>query len=98
MKPLGVDDLLDTLIAELREQGRHLRELNLHVSSLGSCMGHGLEQVVKESVEEFAGQAFSHAERLVLRDETEVHTGLAIFAQRLEKVEIRGRRGRDSSR
>jgi hypothetical protein len=54
--------------------------------------------VIKEIVEEFAGQAFSHAERLVLRDETEVHTGLAIFAQRLEKVEIRGRRGRDSSR
>jgi hypothetical protein len=34
LKPLGVDDLLDTLIAELREQGRRLRELNLHVSYL----------------------------------------------------------------
>lgn len=45
-----------------------------------------MEQVIKEIVEEFAGQAFSHAERLVLRDETGVHTGLAIFAQRLEKV------------
>ncbi len=48
-----------------------------------------MEQVIKEIVEEFAGQAFSHAERLVLRDETGVHTGLAIFAQRLEKVKIR---------
>jgi hypothetical protein len=45
-----MDDLLDTLIAELREWGRRLRELNLRVSSLGSCMGHGLEQVVKEIV------------------------------------------------
>ncbi len=53
-----MDDLLDTLIAELWERGRRLRELNLRVSSLGSCMGHGLEQVVKEIVEEFAGQAF----------------------------------------
>jgi hypothetical protein len=39
------------------------------MSSLGGRVGHGLEQEVKEIVEEFAGQAFPFAERLVLRDE-----------------------------
>lgn len=65
----AVDRRFEVLIAELQDQGRRLRELNLHVSSLGGRVGHGLEQVVKEIVEEFAGQAFPHAERLVLRDE-----------------------------
>ncbi len=47
------------------------------MSSLGGHVGHGLEQVVKEIVEEFAGQAFPSAERLVLRDETGEVFGVA---------------------
>lgn len=54
---------------ELRSQGRQMRELNLHMSSLGGRVGYGLEHIVQEVVEEFAGQAFPFAQRLVLRDE-----------------------------
>jgi hypothetical protein len=54
---------------ELRSQGRQMRELNLHMSSLGGRVGYGLEHIVQEVVEEFAGQTFPFAQRLVLRDE-----------------------------
>jgi hypothetical protein len=73
----AVDQRFEALIAELRDHGRRLRELTLHVSSLGGRVGHGLEQIIKEIVEEFAGQAFPHAERLVLRDETGEVFGVA---------------------
>jgi hypothetical protein len=54
---------------ELYRMGREMRELNLHMSSLGSRVGYGLESIVQEVVEEFAGQTFPFAQRLVLRDE-----------------------------
>jgi hypothetical protein len=40
-------------------------------------VGHGLERVIKEIGEEFAGQAFPSAEWLVLRDETGEVLGVA---------------------
>lgn len=45
-----------------------LREQRLHLSALGGRVGRGLEHIVKEIVEEFAGQSFPLAERLILVD------------------------------
>jgi hypothetical protein len=42
----------------------------LQVSSLGSRVGYGLEHVVREVVEEFAGETFPFAQHLIIRDET----------------------------
>jgi hypothetical protein len=55
---------------ELHRLGRQLRELTLQVSSLGSRVGYGLEHVVREVVEEFAGETFPFAQHLLIRDET----------------------------
>ncbi|MEW6367179.1 MAG: hypothetical protein AB1714_21320 [Acidobacteriota bacterium] len=54
---------------ELERHGRALRDLDLHMSSISRRVGKGLERVVQEVVEEFAGDAFPFAERVVLRDE-----------------------------
>jgi hypothetical protein len=62
---------------ELRDHRRQLRELTLHVSSLGGRVGRNLEHVVHEVVEEFAGQTFPFAERLVLQDEAGTVFGVA---------------------
>jgi hypothetical protein len=55
---------------ELHRLGRQLRDLTLQVSSLGSRVGYGLEHVVREVVEEFAGETFPFAQHLIIRDET----------------------------
>ncbi|MEW6301082.1 MAG: DUF3782 domain-containing protein [Thermodesulfobacteriota bacterium] len=55
---------------QLRDQTQQLRDHSLHLSSLGGRVGHGLESLIKAVVEEFAGQTFPFAERLVLWDET----------------------------
>ena len=47
---------------------RRSRELELHLSALGLRVGRGLEHVIREVVEEFSGQTFTTAERLVLID------------------------------
>ena len=71
-----MDRRFEAVIAELRRHseelhrlGREMRELNLHMSSLGNRVGYGLEYIVQEVVEEFAGQRFPFAQWLVLRDE-----------------------------
>jgi hypothetical protein len=73
----AVDRRFEAVIAELhlhgeelQRLGREMRQLNLHMSSLGGRVGHGLEGIIREAVEEFAGDTFAFAERLVLRDET----------------------------
>jgi hypothetical protein len=66
----AVDRRFEAVIEELRSHGRQLREMQLHLSSLGARVGYGLEHVVREVVEEFAGQTFTFAERLVLPDDT----------------------------
>ena len=55
---------------ELHRLGQQLRDLTLQVSSLGSRVGYGLEHVVREVVEEFAGETFPFAQHLIIRDET----------------------------
>jgi hypothetical protein len=72
----AVDRRFEAVIDELRDQRRQLRETNLHLSALGGRVGYGLEQVVREVVEEFAGHAFPVAERLVLRDQDGVVFGV----------------------
>ncbi|MGH8010806.1 MAG: hypothetical protein ACREQ3_27785, partial [Candidatus Binatia bacterium] len=92
-----IDHQLELLLAEQQALGKQQRELNLHMSSLGSHVGHGLEQIIKEVVEEFAGQTFPFAERLVLRDEAGEVFGVpgaeVEFEQRLRELGIRYRVG-----
>jgi hypothetical protein len=57
----AVDRRFEGVIAELREQ-------RLHLSALGGRVGRGLEVIVKGIVEEFAGESFPLADRLVLVD------------------------------
>ncbi len=57
----AMDRRFESVQAELREQ-------RLHLSALGGRVGRGLEHIVKEIVEEFAGQSFPVAERLILVD------------------------------
>jgi hypothetical protein len=57
----AVDRRFEGVFAELREQ-------RLHLSALGARVGRGLEFIVKGIVEEFAGESFPLADRLVLVD------------------------------
>jgi hypothetical protein len=57
----AVDRRFEGVFAELREQ-------RLHLSALGGRVGRGLEFLVKGIVEEFAGESFPLADRLVLVD------------------------------
>ena len=50
------------------EMARNQREIQLTVSALGGCVGHGLEEIIKQTVEEFSGQTFRKIEHLWLRD------------------------------
>lgn len=70
------EDLL-TELRQTRELGeRRSRELELHLSALGLRVGRGLEHVIREIVEEFSGQTFTTADRLVLNDTEEVVFGV----------------------
>jgi hypothetical protein len=68
----AVDRRFEAIIDEMRqtrEQAeRRSRELELHLSALGLRVGRGLEHVIREIVEEFSGQTFTTADRLVLID------------------------------
>jgi hypothetical protein len=57
----AADRRFEGIFAELREQ-------RLHLSALGGRVGRGLEFLVKGIVEEFAGESFPLADRLVLID------------------------------
>ena len=50
------------------EMARNQREIQLTVSALGGRVGHGLEEIIKQTVEEFSGQTFEKIEHLWLRD------------------------------
>ena len=72
----AIDRRFEAIIEELRSHreqidnmGRELREMHIGFSSLGIRVGAGLERAIQGVVEEFAGEAFPFAERLVLRDE-----------------------------
>ncbi len=47
---------------------RKVDRLEVHISALSGRLGRGLEHIVQGMVEEFAGERFPHAERLVLTD------------------------------
>ncbi len=57
----AADRRFEGIFAELREQ-------RLHLSALGGRVGRGLEFLVKGIVEEFAGESFPLADRMVLVD------------------------------
>jgi hypothetical protein len=72
----AIDRRFEAIIEELRSHreqidnmGRELREMRIGFSSLGIRVGYGLERAIQGVVEEFAGETFPFAERLVLRDE-----------------------------
>ena len=80
----AVDRRFEAIIEELRSHreqldnmGRELREMRIGFSSLGIRVGYGLERAIQGVVEEFAGEAFPFAERLVLRDESGEVYGIA---------------------
>ncbi|PXF56686.1 MAG: hypothetical protein C4B59_16495 [Candidatus Methanogaster sp.] len=47
---------------------RSQREVRLEVSALGGRIGYGLEEIIRQTVEEFSGQSFKKFEHLRLRD------------------------------
>lgn len=72
----AIDRRFEAIIEELRSHreqidnmGRELREMRIGFSSLGIRVGTGLERAIQGVVEEFTGETFPFAERLVLRDE-----------------------------
>jgi hypothetical protein len=80
----AIDRRFEAIIEELRSHreqldnmGRELREMRIGFSSLGIRVGYGLERAIQGVVEEFAGEAFPFAERLVLRDESGEVYGIA---------------------
>ena len=74
------DDLKQVLeeIRKLREDSNrrfeevnrtmNQREVRLEVSALGGRIGYGLEEIIRQTVEEFSGQSFKKFEHLRLRD------------------------------
>jgi hypothetical protein len=75
----AVDQRFETLLREMSQRFEaadrrfegifaELREQRLHLSALGGRVGRGLEFLVKGIVEEFAGESFPLADRLVLVD------------------------------
>jgi hypothetical protein len=72
----AVDRRFEAIIEELRQHGQQIsamqqefREMRVGLSSLGIRVGYGLEEAIRGVVEEFAGESFPFAERLVLRDQ-----------------------------
>jgi hypothetical protein len=59
----AADRRFDAIITELRTQ-------QLQLSALSGRLGYGLEHLVRGVVEEFSGERFTRAERLVLQDTT----------------------------
>jgi hypothetical protein len=75
----AVDQRFETLLREMTQRFEaadrrfegifaELREQRVHLSALGGRVGRGLEFLVKGIVEEFAGESFPLADRLVLVD------------------------------
>jgi hypothetical protein len=80
----AVDGRFEAIIEELRYHSqqifdvqREFREMRVGLSSLGIRVGYGLEEAIRGVVEEFAGESFPFAERLVLRDESGEVYGIA---------------------
>jgi len=63
-----VDQRFERVDQRFDEMARNQREIQLTVSALGGRVGHGLEEIIKQTVEEFSGQTFKKIEHLWLRD------------------------------
>ena len=57
-----------TMNQRFEEMYRSQREVRLEVSALGGRIGYGLEEIIRQTVEEFSGQSFKKFEHLRLRD------------------------------
>lgn len=62
---------------DIRSIKADLRMMIVGLSSLGACVGQGLEGVIRGIVEEFAKEDFPFAEQLVLQDDTGEVYGVA---------------------
>ncbi|MEA3281381.1 MAG: DUF3782 domain-containing protein, partial [Euryarchaeota archaeon] len=62
------DQRFEKMDQRFDEMARNQREIQLTVSALGGRVGHGLEEIIKQTVEEFSGQSFKKIEHLWLRD------------------------------
>jgi len=63
-----MDQRFEKMDQRFDEMARNQREIQLTVSALGGRVGHGLEEIIKQTVEEFSGQTFKKIEHLWLRD------------------------------
>jgi len=64
----GIDERFDGIDERFDSVQRGQREVRLEVSALGGRVGYGLEEIIRQTVEEFSGQTFKKIERLLLRD------------------------------
>jgi len=64
----AVDRRFEAVDRRFEELIREIRGIRLEVSALSGRLGYGLEGIVQGVIEEFAGEKFTRAERLVLTD------------------------------
>ena len=65
-----IDRRFEAVDRRFEELIKEMRGMRLEVSALSGRLGHGLEKIVQGVIEEFAGEKFTHAERLLLTDTT----------------------------
>ncbi|MEA1865443.1 MAG: DUF3782 domain-containing protein [Euryarchaeota archaeon] len=63
------EEMNRTMDRRFEEMYRSQQEIRLEVSALGGRVGRGLEEIIKQTVEEFSGQTFKKIEHMWLRDE-----------------------------
>ncbi|HXH13447.1 MAG TPA: hypothetical protein VNP04_27190 [Alphaproteobacteria bacterium] len=73
----AVDRRFEAVDRRFEELIREMRGVRLEVSALSGRLGYGLERIVQGVIEEFAGEQFTRAERLVLTDTTGEVYGVA---------------------
>jgi hypothetical protein len=57
-----------TMNERFEDISRSQREVRLEVSALGGRVGYGLEEIIRQTVEEFSGLSFKKIEHMWLRD------------------------------
>lgn len=73
----AIDRRFEAIERTLDEHTQQLRELRVGMGSLGGRMGRGLEEVIRQVIQDFSGVGELTAERLVLEDETGEVFGVA---------------------
>ncbi len=64
----AVDRRFEAVDRRFEDLIREMRGIRLELSALSGRLGHGLERIVQGVIEEFAGEKFTRAERLILTD------------------------------